>query len=85
MVLWNFFIHFLNHFAKIYDRLKFYTFDIHSPWPAVAAMARGGFSTYRRGPRRLGCHRGVRSATGGMEWPSNRRRPRRLHVAQQPP
>jgi hypothetical protein len=38
------------------------------------AVAHGGFSTYRREPRRLGCRRGVRSATdGGMERLGNRR------------
>jgi hypothetical protein len=35
----------------------------------AAAVAHGGFSTYRRAPRRLGCRRGVRSG------------PQRLHVA----
>jgi hypothetical protein len=39
-------------------------------------------ASIRCGPRRLGCRRGVRNATdGGMERPSNRCAPQRLHVA----
>jgi hypothetical protein len=64
-----FYIFFKNYFAKLYDGLKIYTFHIHSSWPMAAAVAHGGFSTYRRAPRRLGCRRGVRSG------------PQRLHVA----
>jgi hypothetical protein len=36
-------------------------------------------TSIRRGPRRFGCRRGLRSATdGGMKRPSNRRGPQRL-------
>jgi hypothetical protein len=55
LVVRIFYIFFKIILQKYTTVRKFYTFDIHSPWPTAVVVAHDGFSTYRSGPRRFGC------------------------------
>jgi hypothetical protein len=65
----KFFIYFLNHFAKLYNRLIF--MQIWQP----TAMRHGGWQGNRHGPRRQGVRQ--RSAVGSGPTTAYRRGPRR--------